>query len=132
MYFVLPVLYLFNQALVNVVLGEEELNKEIKLDEHENEGKGFVTELSGIIIGDIKKLSLSSALFPDDADDDSIGKTVYDYLSPAGKLYDFVIRFFIEGMILPYLSIIVALGLAREFALTLGSNVDFSSLVRLV
>ena len=42
------------------------------------------------------------------------------------------LRMGIEAMFLPMLSIIISLGIAREIAATLGSDVDFSQLVRLV
>lgn len=91
-----------------------------------------------VMMDEIKEVSASEVMNEDydlDYDGDgevSFGEKVYSMLSPEGSIYGFVVRFMVEGLVLPYLAIIITLGIAREFAMTLGSNVDFSSLVRLV
>lgn len=107
LYFILPVIYLFNESVINTVIQPPPSNS-------------FLSELMNLMMNKI-------------TDNDSyIGEDIFKMTLPTGKLYGFIVTFFIESFLLPYISIIIALGIAREFAMTLGSNVDFSSLVRLV
>ncbi len=144
LYFVLPVIYLFNQALINTVIYNGNLGSDVDSDFADNVGEGFTTRLIDLMSSEIKLASLGEVVAEDDseANDEGVvtlGSKLYSRLSSKtgeddkpGELYSFVVRFFIEGFILPYLAIIIALGTAREFAMSLGSNVDFSSLVRLI
>jgi hypothetical protein len=125
LYFVMPVIYLFNQALSNTVLGKS-MRSPVT-----NEGDGFVTDLVDLLRNEIKGgWSLETGDILDEPS--SIGDDLYKLVTKNGKMYKFIVRFFFEALLLPYLAIIISLGLAREFALSLGSNIDFSSLVRLV
>jgi len=104
---------------------------EKKLDTPPNSlDTAFVSKLMTVMMDEIKEISPSEEVGEDYGD--SIGERLVNMLSSGGGIYNFLVRFFVEGFVLPYVSIIVALGIAREFAMTLGSNIDFSSLVRLV
>ena len=139
LYFVMPVIYLFNQALVNVILYEEEedfsledLNKIPDISFSENAGAPFVTEMVTLMASQIQTFSVSGAWKEAMTGKSSMGESLIEMVSPLGSIYTFVVRFFIEGFVLPYLAIIITLGIAREFAMSLGSNIDFSSMLRLV
>lgn len=125
LFFVLPVIYLFNQGIVNIIMLEE------SLDEPPNSlDTAFVSKLMTIMMDEIKEISPSEEVGEDYGL--TLGERLVKMVSAGGGIYNFLVRFFVEGFVLPYVSIIVALGIAREFAMTLGSNIDFSSLVRLV
>jgi hypothetical protein len=140
LYLVLPTIYIFNLGLMNTVYGNTTTNKIFEFHSfnkdigYGNDGSAsdFMPEMIEVLMQGI-----SSDLDISDMGSDAFKKT--DFVSalmettgPGGKLYNFIMRFVMEAFFLPYLSIIITLGIAREFALTLGSNVDFSSLVRLV
>jgi hypothetical protein len=127
LYFILPTIYLFNLAIMNVVYGQYSPENIFKF-------QSFATGQAKKVAPDMMDVIASSL---SDEGTGHFGTTTFgakliEMTSPGGSLYLFVMRFIMEGFMLPYLAIIIALAFAREIALTLGTNVDFSSLVRLV
>jgi len=133
LYLILPSIYLFNLGLMNVIYGNTG-DKEI-FEFHsfgEDATANFMPDLTGVLMDELSTGSDFDVSDVTEFNDSDLGEKMIEMTSPDGSLYNFIMRFVIEAFFLPYLSIIVTLGIAREFALSLGTNVDFSSLVRLV
>ncbi len=124
LYLILPAFYMFNLGLMNVVYGRVAIDE---IFEFQSFGKdtasNFLPEMISVV---------AEGISSDSGESEDFAETLIEMTEPDGSMYLFVMRFIIEGFLLPYLAIIITLGFAREIALTLGTNVDFSSLVRLV
>lgn len=135
LYLVLPTIYLFNLGLMNTVYGNTTTNKIFEFqpsDKGDTTASDFMPEMIDVLMQGISSDFKIGEAGSEGYSDLEFAQTLISMVSPGGSLYNFTMRFIMEAFFLPYLSIIITLGIAREFALTLGSNVDFSSLVRLV
>lgn len=129
LYFILPAMYLFNKELLVYSMGLDETSTTCGTSNLfddlaasiANKFADYGKILNPITGGEGKDIS---ELVMDAANNLS-------YDSDSGLAVVFL-RMGIEGMILPMFSIITSLGIAREFSHILGSEIDFSQLVRVV
>ncbi|MCX8200348.1 MAG: hypothetical protein N3G76_02670 [Candidatus Micrarchaeota archaeon] len=127
LYFILPAMYLFNKGLMQERFG---LGNDMKICEKSK--PKLIAEFAGPVMKEAGFSEVAGI-----GGDGGLSKAI---LSEAEKLTykagsDFATLFLrvgAESTILPMLAIIISLGLAREFALLLGSDVDFSQLIRVV
>ncbi|MEM0437845.1 MAG: hypothetical protein QXU54_00935 [Candidatus Micrarchaeia archaeon] len=122
LYFILPAAYLFNKNLMKEAL-----------DEYKDTicGDGAPSMFGEVLHIYAKSSNLGYGINPDiDVD---VGQIIDKPLTYGGSAFKKVIlRIGIEGTMLPFFAIVLTLGIAREFAATLGSDIDFSQLVRVV
>lgn len=127
LYFILPAMYLFNKGLMQEVFGLGN-----NMDVCKNSEPTLINEFAGPLMKETGFGSLGGIPME--------GKLSEKIISKAENLSykansDFAILFLrvgVESTLLPMLAIIISLGLAREFALLLGSDIDFSQLIRVV
>jgi len=129
LYFILPAMYLFGDSL---------MQSKFNTTQHmcENYKPSLVSEfgtplLAKIGIGGVKSFGginwdgdFAKIILPESSKD-----LIFNGKSSFTTVF---LRMIVECTILPMFAIIVSLGLAREFALLLGSDIDFSQLVRVV
>lgn len=125
LYFILPAMYLFNKGLM-----QEKFDlKDMRVCE--NKDPGLISEFAGPVMAEAGFLQFGGIHQTGELAKLLIAKA--ENLSYGGSSFSIIfLRVGIESAILPMFAIIVALGLAREFAQLLGSDVDFSQLVRVV
>ncbi len=138
LYLVLPGMYLFNKELLVQTMGMSYNPSDPKCGESD-----ILTDLGGVIMtkfagktdaykGLASEFGVGSG-FDNPTISDLVGNAAdnLSYGSSSGIAVIFL-TMGVEGMLLPMLAIIVSLGMAREFAHLLGSEIDFSQLVRVV
>lgn len=121
-YFILPAAYLFNKSLMKEAIG----NYKDTIC-----GDGAPSMFGEVLHIYATSSNLGFGINPDI--DVNVGQIIDRPLTYSGSaLKKVILRIGIEGTMLPFFAIILTLGIAREFAATLGSDVDFSQLVRVV
>jgi hypothetical protein len=147
LYFVLPPMYLFSKGLMVETMGLDP--NDIKVCDADP----APSMLNEFIVPFLQRFGMSGTPFDNDYVPTSphggdvnveemqsggalsLGKQIistdigYDTGSDLAKIF---LRVGMESMLLPTFAIIITLGLAREFAQVLGSDIDFSQLVRVV
>ncbi len=136
LYFILPGMYLFNKGLMQEKFGLGSTDDDMKVCE--NSKPGLISEFAGPVMsaaGFSGFAGMSNG--PSFSDTSTLSSTILSksenllYTSSSSFTVVFL-RVGVESTILPMFAIIVTLGLAREFAMLLGSDIDFSQLVRVV
>jgi len=128
LYFILPAMYLFGDSL---------MQSKFNTTQHmcENYKPSLVSEFGTPLLakaglggpesfGDNWDGDFAKIILPESSKD-----LIFNGKSSFTTVF---LRMIVECTILPMFAIIVSLGLAREFALLLGSDIDFSQLVRVV
>ncbi|MCX8205789.1 MAG: hypothetical protein N3H30_01010 [Candidatus Micrarchaeota archaeon] len=126
LYFVLPAAYLFNRGLLQEVTGDYKA----ELCSDPLDSPSLLGEMVAMLT---QNWGFDPSKMLDRSITVNIEEIVPEKLTFGGSgLSKLALRVGIEGFLLPFFSIILTLGIAREFAASLGSDVDFSQLVRVV